>query len=131
MHAHNVQVLGFAVLVCNAVAVNTINNNDALEDIEDVSFSDLRDFDDRHNTTYEDIKVDIVVTRWMAIWLFIVVMATFIVEGILILIRFLNCGLVNLRITIFLSIVSCQVQCLELLLRARASCAASINGGLV
>ena len=107
--AHNTQVLGFAVLVCAAVAMGTINNNDRLEAIEDTSDSDLRRFDDQFDTRFEEIKEDIEGSRGTAGWLLFLVIVTTIVEGIWILIRTLNFELVNLRITIFLAIVSCRV----------------------
>ena len=84
-------------MVCAAVAVITINNNDTLETIEYV---------DNPNSRGEEILDDIKGTRGIAGWLVLVVIGTFIVEGSWILIRFLNFGLVNFRITIFLAIVS-------------------------
>ena len=91
------QALGFAILVSAAVAVDTINDNERLEFIED--------WDDPPDRI-EEVQDDIDGSRGAAGWLLFLVIVTFIVEGIWTVIRFLNFGLVNLRIAIFLAIVS-------------------------
>ena len=92
------QALAIGVLISAAVAVGTINNNDTLEDILDI---------DDPTDELEEFQDDITGSRGTCSWLIFLSLVVFGVEGLWILLRFLNIGLVNLKIKIFLAIVRC------------------------
>lgn len=111
-------------LICAAVALGTLKSIDGIDDQEDNDQADLRDntyaatgnfnlfFLHRKNFLYKmPVKFNSMLNNWQYSGVVIAVTAVaIIIEVVMIILRFLNIGLINLKIKIFLIIVSLQLQ---------------------
>ena len=98
LYAHcGTQGLALAVLISAVAGLSAVNNSDYIERQEDAN---------SHSSDAEDDLDRAMTSRSTCGWLIFLAMVVFIVEGLVILFRFLNFGFVNRRIVPFLIMVS-------------------------
>ena len=99
MFTLHVQVLGGIIMICAAAALGNVN------DLSNFNEDYIDESDDAVGSRVPDTPDLVTNTRSSASWLLFLFFATVGYEGLWIMVRFLNIGLVNMQIIIFLIVV--------------------------